>query len=1115
MKNCYEEIINIKNNLKSGFKRGALLTLLFLAFSISSMANAMQNVSLNVKNVQLSTALNALQKQVKLYIVYTNEEVNALPKVTLKVKDQPLDKVLDQLLNGSGLDFTLKSNTIVIGPKQSKASTSKSQEKVLISGTVEDENKQPLFKASVSEVGTNNGTFTDEKGHFELKVAPNAELNITYLGMVPQRVSVAGKTNFSITMKVAKVTINEVVVTGTGINRNKNSFTGSTVTISGNQLKAVGNNNILQSLRTLDPSFIMVENNIAGANPNVLPNIEIRGKTSVPSSSLKDQFALDPNQPLFILDGFETTLQTIVDLDMNRVGSVTILKDAASTALYGARASNGVVVVETIKPKAGKMNFTYSNDFRVETPDLSDYNMMNATEKLEFERLSGRYTPIFVDPDQQVYLEQLYNDHLGMVKQGVNTYWLNEPVQTGFSHNTSVFAQGGDDALRYGVGVNYKSQSGAMKGSGRDSWSGNINLTYRKSKFNINNIVYVRGYSSTESPYGSFSNFVNTNPYYTKDASQRYLEQSRTASAIGLVVRNPLFDASLPNKNASDNLEVQNNLLINYALRPELELRGGLQVIKGAVNSEVFLAPENSQFEGVSSLQKGRYSNNKVDNFSYQANVLLNYGKVFNEKHSLTANARAEISTNDVRATAYEAEGFPEGSTGNPRFAYSYVNNSAPSASLRVYRTVNATLSANYVYDSRYLFDASYRLDGSTAFGSNKQFSPYWSTGIGWNLHNESFLKGSDKIDRLKLFANIGVTGNQNFGSVSSVSVFDYNTNTSYNQFGQGLSLSALGNPDLAPQKTTQISGGLDYALFNNRLSGSISVYNKYTSSLVVPVDLPSSTGVLAYPMNVGNLNTNGLEVRVNYSPINNYQKRFVWTVNVTGSLYKSKYEGFGNSLGSTNKQQELSSSLIRFKDGYSPDAIWAVRSLGIDPATGRELFLTADGRSSFDFDPTQVQAVGNTAPTVEGIFGNNVAYKGFNLGINLRYRLGGDIFNSALYNKVENISYTSISLNQDKRALYERWKNPGDVTKFKAISQTSLTPMSSRFVQEENTLACESITLGYTFERSEWMKQIGMSSLNLSAIGNEVFRISTVKRERGIDYPFAQTVSFSLRASF
>jgi TonB-linked SusC/RagA family outer membrane protein len=1105
------------------------IALLLCTFLIQVSAGSFaQKITLRKKNITLDIVFKEITKQTGYDVIWQQEKLKSSHAINVYFNNAPLNIVLDAIFNKEPLTYAIANKTIVIKLRE-ELETQSGFNAIApgeVRGIVRDEKGELISGASVVAINkSTNGravTATGKDGTFRfLKLPAGAySFTITYVGYAPKTVNgfVRNDQPLMLTIVIRETTTtldNEIVVTGTGITRKKDSFTGATVTFTGDQLKAIGNNNIIQSLRTMDPSFLLIENNLTGSNPNKLPQIEVRGKTSIPSATLKDQFATDPNQPLFILDGFETTLQTIVDLDMNRVAGVTILKDAASTALYGAKASNGVVVIQTLKPMPGALRITYTNDFRLENPDLSGYNMMNAAEKLEFERLSGRYTTYRGSADSQFYLDQLYNTHLMQVKRGVDSYWLNEPVQTGTSENNSVFVEGGSSEFTYGVGANYKSQQGTMKGSGRDTWSGSINLAYRKSKISVNNVLFVRGYTSKESPYGSFSNFVNANPYFLKDASQRYLEVSRTSNSDSLFVSNPLYNAFLPSKNGSRNLEVQNNLQINYKITPALQLMTGLQLIKGSTTEEIFKSPEDTFFDKVSILKRGTYTNNKSDNFSYQANALLTYGKVFNGKHSITANARAEINNSENRSIAFQADGFPPGSDGNPAFAYSYQENGAPIAYSRVFRTINATLSANYSYDTRYLFDFSYRLDGSTAFGSNKQFSPYFSTGLGWNLQNEAFMKGAKWVNRLKLYANIGITGNQNYGNITSVSVYGYNSNAYYNQFGQGVTLNTLGNPDLDPQKTTQVSGGLDFSLFNNRLTGYINAYNKYTNPLVVAANLPSSTGVFSYPLNIGNLNTRGAEVKMGYSPIYNLEKRVVWNVNITGSMYKSKYNGFGNALSGLNKQQEVNQSLLRFTDGHSPDDIWAAKSLGIDPATGREVFLAKDGQYTFDYNAANLQSVGNTSPTVEGVLSTSLFYKGFNLGIYVRYRFGADIFNTALYNKVENISFSDIAYNQDKRALYDRWQNPGDVARFKAVSQTTTTPMSSRFVQRENSLSGESINLGYTFENNSWLKQLGVRSLNLTAIANDIFRVSSVLSERGIDYPFSKTVSFSLRASF
>ncbi|SMO38845.1 SusC/RagA family TonB-linked outer membrane protein [Solitalea koreensis] len=1115
MKKIYKEVIYFKSTKDRNLKTSILLLFLVL-FSTGLFAQSKEKLSLNVKNVKISKAIEVLQKQTSLNIVYNSEELKALPVVSVNLTGRSLSNLLDQVLAGTNLTYTIKGNTVVIGPKAAKLNGD-APSLGTVSGKVLDEEGGPLAGASVSINGTKIGAITNAKGEYVLNNVPQgSSFLVSYIGYKPQ--VVFAKHNLKIRLVLDENKIEEVVVTGTGINRKVSSFTGITSTFTGAELKAIGNNNIISSLKSLDPAFQVIDNELKGSNPNVLPTLELRGKTTTSELSLKDQFGTDPNQPLFVLDGFETNLQTIIDLDMNRVASVTILKDAASTALYGSKAANGVIVIETIKPVAGKLRFSYSNDLRIEGPDLSVYNMMNAKEKLEFERLSGRYKAL--DDVAQIPLDSIYNLHLAAIARGVDTYWLADPLRNIVSENHSLNASGGDEAFRYSVNFNYKTNPGVMKGSARDSWGSNINLIYRKNNVNITNSFSVDGNKSTESPYGSFQTYVNTNPYYEKNTTSPSLDKT-TTFVIGnpflttpVTVSNPLYNASLPFKNESEGMKINNNLMVMYDINAKFRLSGGLSLSKGVTESDVFTSPDNTMYSSLAPILRGKYSNAKSNSFSYSTNAVLSYGNVFANRHSVTANIRGQIGNNYSSSETFIAQGFPSNVEPLLRFAYGYELNGLPNANNSLYRNVNATGSVNYSYASRYLFDASYRLDGSTSFGKNNPWSPYWSTGIGWNVHNEAFMKKYAKfMSRLKLTSNIGVTGNQTMGAPPSSTVYQYLKN--YNVAGLGIFVSQLGNPDLLPSRTTQISNGIDFGLWHDRFTGSVTYYTKNTDNQVVSMNYPTSTGISSYNFNVGHLITKGAELKLNYAVINDREHRIVWRVGVTGARTDSKYSGFGPALAQLDASQISSKALTRFRDGSSPNDLYTAVSLGIDPATGREMFLTANGEHTLDYSQAYQPKVGSAKPLMEGVISNNFNYKKISLSIMMRYRAKSDVFNSALLNKVENLDYSDILNNQDKRALYDRWKNPGDISQFKGISLTTDTPMSTRFLQEENTLSLESINVSYMFQNTKWMKAAGLQNLNLSAFTNDIARFSTVKRERGTDYPFARSVSFSLKASF
>lgn len=383
---------------------------------------------------------------------------------------------------------------------------------LLITGIVYGADGETLPGASVYVKGnTKLGVRADIDGKFTLKVPSSVKtLVVSFVGCKSKEIKLNPKTKEYVVNLESSTEIEEVVVTGI-YNRSKDSFTGSFSSYDANKLKSAGNTNILQSLKTLDPSFVVLDNNMFGSDPNKLAEVEIRGKTSI--VGFKEEFGEDPNQPLFILDGFETSLQTIMDLSLDRVASVTVLKDAASTAIYGAKAANGVVVVETKNPEPGKLSVSYNGNFDISFADLSDYNLMNSSEKLEFERLAGRFNSNIAA--SQEILQQRYNELLAEVGRGVDTYWMSEPLRIGLNQRHNLYVEGGDSRMRYGVGVNINNQEGVMKNSNRRVFSGNLDLLYRVGKLSFSNKLTV-DVNSLSNPIVPFSDYAEANPYYRK-----------------------------------------------------------------------------------------------------------------------------------------------------------------------------------------------------------------------------------------------------------------------------------------------------------------------------------------------------------------------------------------------------------------------------------------------------------------------------------------------------------------------------------------------------------------------------------------------------------------------
>ncbi len=994
------------------------------------------------------------------------------------------------------------------GGKNSSILTTSQQpqpSKRTITGLVLDAMGESLPGASIYIKGdSKNGVMADANGRFTLMIPEGAKAFIvSFVGMQQQEVVILENTDDYTIYLENTTTIDEVVVTGI-VTKRKETFTGSSASYSGEELKAIGVQNPLLSLRSLDPSFNLMESEIYGSDPNRMPNIEIRGKSSI--MGLRDEVSEDPNQPLFILDGFESTLETIYNLDINRIASMTILKDAASTAIYGSKAANGVVVVETIKPQPGQLRLSYNGSMDISWPDLTSYNLMNAREKLEFERLAGKYNGTTVT--EQIEKENLYNQHLADIASGVDTYWLSEPLRTGISHRHQVYADGGAGGFLFGIGLNYNGVTGVMKNSDRDAIGANLDLTYRVDKLQFTN-KFTAQQTISSNPIVDFSEYAEANPYYKKYNENGEVERWLANNDYESYVSNPLYNASLNSRDETKQLQFSNYFTAEYNPNSDFKLRARFGLTQLTAENELFYSPDDTRFDSYDILQKGSYTYTNTKTTTYEGELTATYAKLIQEKHRINVAIGGNISEQKSTAQGYSAQGFPSGDFTYPSFSNGYTEGGSPTYTESVSRSVSGYFTGGYAFADKYLMDVSYRLNGSSVFGSTKKFINTWSLGLGWNIHYENFIKDNVSwINYLKIRGSIGNPGNQNFDSSLSLTTFRY-LFTSYNYFGMSAVLLSLGNQDLKWQTTLDRNIGLDVTLFNERFNMTLDYYYKTTDPLLIAIGLPSSSGITSFNTNLGKQISKGFTGTVQYYIFRDFSKRLTWSIRGTIRMESSKLGGIGNSLESLNEYNQ-SRSTERYYDGADPDDIWAVRSAGIDPATGKEIFIKKDGTYTYDFTYDDEVVVGNTRPDAEGTIGSNFGYKGFTIGLTFRYSLGADSFNSALFNKVENISSSDLIYNQDRRALYNRWQQTGDVAQFKNIADATYTPMSSRFVQEENVLKLESLQIGYEFDPS-FARSLGISGLRLNAYMNDIFRLSNIKEERGTSYPFARSVSFAL----
>ena len=1081
----------------------------FLLISVlpgnASVFAQQEKLALSSTQLTVREIFDAISSQLRYDVFYNGEQLDLNRKVKFAQQVLNLEQVLDAVANNR-FKYTLEDRTIILTP----LTTPQTVNSVTLTGQVTDQSNTPLPGVTVLVKGTKLGTSTDPEGNFKLSLSQqeNTILIFSFIGMESQEVPVDDpKKPIKVILKETAENLKEVVVTGI-FTRKKESFTGSASTYTASELKTAGTQNILQSLKTLDPSFAILDNTLYGSDPNRLPNMEIRGKSSM--LGMRDELEADPNQPLFILDGFESSLSVINDMDINRIASITILKDAASTAIYGSKAANGVVVVETVKPQAGKLMVSYNGNANISMPDLSSYNLMNAKEKLAFEKLAGKYTPASWSATSEFELQKLYNQKLAEIESGIDTYWLTEPLRVGVNQKHSLYIEGGEGSFLFGIGAGYNGISGVMEKSNREVISGNIDLIYRIKKFQFSNKFSMTN-TKIKNPIVDFSEYAAANPYYKKRDEEgnigKWLENNDYTKAA-----NPLWNASQNSRDEGKQLALSNYFVAEYTPLEALKVRARFGISYGNDDTEKFISRNDTRFDTYEILKKGTFNTTNTRSNQYEGELSVTFAKLIG-RHRLNAVLGGNLNSNKTLTQGYSAQGFPEGDFVYPSFSNGYPEGGSPTYYENTSRSMNGYFNLGYSFDDRYLMDFSLRENGSSVFGASKRYIGTWSVGLGWNLHKERFIADHlTWIDFLKLRASIGNPGNQNFSSSKTLTTFNFQL-ASMNYFGMGAVLNQLGNPDLDWQITLDKNIGIDMTLIDKRLNITADYYHKVTDPLLINISMPLSSGTSSYLTNMGKQISQGLTLSASYYIIQKLDQRFSWLVRGNLRTQKTKLDKIGNKLDELNKSGQ-GHNTVRYYNGADPDDICAVKSAGIDPSTGRELFYDKEGNYTYDFSYDNEVICGNTRPKIEGVIGTSLNYKGFSVSMNFRYQTGASVFNEALFNKVENISVSGLNKNQDKRALYERWQNPGDKVRFKDIANAASTPMSSRFIQKENVLSMESVYVGYEFYEG-WIKKIGLSNLKIQASMRDVFRASTIKSERGTLYPFARSLELGLSFNF
>ncbi|WEK34718.1 MAG: SusC/RagA family TonB-linked outer membrane protein [Candidatus Pseudobacter hemicellulosilyticus] len=1119
------------------------LTAIFL-LTLLLKANAegyAQKVTLSETGVSLESVFKKITKQTGYVFFYEDNLLRGSHSVSIEWKDMPLSAALLDLLYSSPFDYLIGDKTIAIkrkpAPSEDFVAAYRKTLPTKVSGKVIDAvSGEPIVGASIFVVAAQTGVRTDSKGDFTIIAPPGSVITISYVGYQNYEYKITRDEQITIRLLQKPQEMKTTVVTGI-FNRKQSSYTGSAVTITNEELRKVGNANVFQALKNIAPAMVL-DNFALGSNPNALPNIQLRGTSTFPAdmastAGLKGNYVKNPNEPLFILDGFEATIERIFDLDINRIERVTILKDAASKAIYGARAANGVVVIETKKNPSSKALITYNASVDVDLPDLTSYNLTNAREKLLAETIDGMYTAKSnYDPaSEQIALNQLYNSRKKLAEEGLNTHWMAKPLRDGIGQKHTLGVELGGDALNVLADFSYRQVNGVMKGSDRTNISGNITTSYRVRNLLFRNIMSATSNSNTESPYGQFNDYAIMNPYWRAVNEDGTIPFYAELGPNGERITNPLYNASLNSKVATSYFNFTNNFYLEWTLRPGLRAIARMGIDVKNSDADEFYPGSHTMFDGYTSEElakrRGRYQINNGKSTSLSGDLNLNYTREVGD-HFFFANAGFNVREDKYNELMHVVEGFTSERMENVMLGRGYLTDSRPTGIDGVKREIGFLGAFSYMYDNRFMTDLTLRTSASSQFGAEKRWAEFWSVGLGWNLHNERFFENSiGVLDQFKIRGSIGSTGDPNFASNASIATYQYHLESLYQGF-PGSYLANMPNAGLQWQTKFDYNAGLDAKIHN--LTLRFDYYESYTENLVTTITLPGSTGFNSVKDNLGKVKNQGIEAFASW---------LVWTkgrsfvsVNAGIETNKNRIVELSSSMKAFNDRMDAQAAdkannkpVKKYQDGMSMNAIWAVPSLGIDPATGNEIYVKQDGSTTYIWDPSDLVVVGNDLSTYQGTFGINAEYNGFGINVTARYLGGGQLYNQTLVDKVENVN---MLYNVDKRVLTGRWLQPGQQALFKRLGTFSIdrdgdgatspeqemTRPTSRFVQDRRELDIAAVNVYYLFS-DNLVRKLGMQRLRVAFNMNEVAKFSSIRIERGTQYPFARTLSFSLSANF
>ena len=1052
-----------------------LLGVLLFGFTVSAQS---QKVSLDFKNERVEKVLASIKSQTGMSLVFSDQLVDVNRKVTMQLKDVTLKEALTRLLSGTDLTFEIRNNKIYFIEK--KAVSRPGSKKKRVTGVVKDVMGEPLIGANVVEKGrSTNGVITDFNGKFTLEVDESASLVVSYIGYLAQDIPTKGKGDFHIILKEDTNTLDEVVVTGYG-DFKKATYTGSAFVLTTEKLEALPVVSVGQMIESNIPGISVVAG--TSSQPGAKTTLRVRGVASMNAST----------EPLYVLDGvpipsydlsnFTSMSEAggmgfIETLNPADIESITVLKDAASASLYGAKGANGVVLITTKKGKEGKLRVNMAAKYGITDFAYTYRPLMGGEERRELIHeglVNFQLDKGVSEQEAQQYADANIDQYAKRLPQGYSD-WESALFKTGYQQDYNLSASAGNQNSSFIGSLGYTKQTGVSLNSEMERFTGRVDASnkYKKVEFGMNasfswtkNVHLPEGKFYGSAIYASKVNLTPSTPIYNEDGT--YASGYRENNGY-----NPVLEAEV-NDYYARTVRAMGTAKIAYNVWDNLKISSVFTVDYSLTKDFFFQSPEGR--DGATYQGRGRMQ--MTDRMRYTSQNNLTYSKTFG-KHSVSAVAAFEVMKYDYEDLYAAKKTYGQdintslGNAADPIDADQKLQEDA---------LMSYVASVNYSYGDKYYASFSFRRDGSSRLSPDTRWGNFWSLSASWRLSQEKFMQSLKSVlSDLKLRASYGVNGNlpsSYYGYQST-----YTTGAFYNGKPSPWE-STLGNEELTWEKNYALNLGLDIGLFS-RVNVSLDWYTRTTKDLLMSKQLNSISGFSSLLTNVGQMRNTGVELEVRSNNIKT--KDFSWITAFNLSHNKNKI------LKLADLPWFVDGRYVR-KEGYPFNTIYLREYAGVDPETGSALYYDNQQDENGNYTKNKVTDPGQASPiplkditpTISGGFMNTFNYKFIDLSFNLSYSFGGYSYDNASY-ILQDDGYSVISNKSTEQR--RRWQKPGDITdvpRFVYGNKKGGNYNSSRAIHSTDHIRLKSLILGLNAPKA-WLQKLGIGNARIYFSGTNL----------------------------